>query len=128
MKYNLKFTDDLFEEDTEIFDVSEPERKNQAVSVFEMPTQTLDESIIPPKAKQPSKQIAKVVTQCSQPVNTPDWSNAAFLSNEDIDMFGKEQNNREVDDKRTKRLKKNRHLFISNFCCNELLRKINNLI
>lgn len=122
----IKITDDLFEEDTEIFDVSEPGRKVQEASIFEMPTQTLDESIIAPTTKQPSKKIAKVVTQCSQLVNTPDWSNAAFLSNEAIDMFSKEQNNREVDDKRSKRLKKNRHLFISNLYYNELLIKINN--
>lgn len=111
-------TDDLFEAETEIFDGPGPSREvlrsiqnPNETDVFEMATQMLQEPDI--CVNQPIKRMASnVITQSSQPANTPEWSIAARLPSHEIEAFEKEQaQQKAVDKKRSKRAKKFKFLF-----------------
>lgn len=69
-----------------------PAEENET-GVFEADTQVVPETVVrapapsPAPKPQPLKRIPLVLTQSSQPANTPPWSMAAMMSTEAIENF-----------------------------------------
>lgn len=111
----IHFVDDLFGMETQIFEapgatkpVSAENNDPNESDIFGMATQMIDEPDDLPTVQ--TKRIPAVVTQLSQPANTPEWSMAARLSNAEIEQFEKQLAESEAAKKKQK-LKKHRFLF-----------------
>lgn len=77
--------------------------------IFDMATQMIDETEAPAKIR--NKRVPLVITQCSQAINTPEWSLVARIPNAQIDKYEKERAELEADKKKKQKLKKHRFLF-----------------
>lgn len=77
--------------------------------IFEVATQMIAEPETPAKIQ--NKRGPLIVTQCSQAVNTPEWSMAARIPNAQIDQYEKERAELEAAKKKKQKLQKHRFLF-----------------